>query len=167
MLLDRDERPAERFAWPDRQPRKAGGITAARAGDAAGIQPADAVDLLVAWHVGVAVEDDVAIPRRTCGRDVLQVKTDALALEAQDFRPVRHIVIVPQYYLDRRADGGEFAEQLGRADIAEMPDLICAGDPLQENVRKAVVRVGDYGNTHASAGSGCIARAFATGPRRD
>jgi len=83
----------------DSQVSNARRCAAIRSRHATGIEKAHAADNFVSRHMGVTMEQDVAVVRRTIGRDVLQSKAQTIAPEIDHNRPIRiAITISPNEY---------------------------------------------------------------------
>ena len=93
-LLHAHQFPFHRSILAEAQPGVAGGGAAIGAGDAAGIEEADAADGLVAWDVGVAVEEELGAGGCDAGRDVLEMKAVAGEVEIEGERPGGALVAV-------------------------------------------------------------------------
>ena len=126
--------------------RQAGGCPAVWARDATGIQEANFAESLVARHVGVAVQHNIYVCRQSRWRNVDQAEADAVALQVDADRPIHIAVAITPHDHDRRADYPQCLQQMWRADVAEVPDLIRAfSEPLWVR-RQMVVRVSEDEN---------------------
>jgi hypothetical protein len=124
----------------DREPREAR-WSALWAGDATGIQKANAFDRLVARYVCVAVQGDVACRRARRG-NVLEMETNPVDLEFEREGPVGLLIAISAHDFDR-CEPTERDDDRRVTDVAKMPDFVCVANALAELVRKAVVGVGD------------------------
>jgi len=95
----------------------------------------------------VAVQEQVASRRRDGGRDVDEVAAGAGDFAFQGERPVV-VVVVAEDDVQRFAELLERGENVGRANVAEVPDFVRMGDAGRELRREAVVCVGDYCDAH-------------------
>jgi len=136
-----------------REPGVARGGAAIGAGDAAGVEEANAGDDFVSRNVGVAVEDDLGAGGRLGRRNVGEMQAKAFALEVERPRPVGAIVAVAADDAERRAGGRDGREDGGVGHVAEVPDLIGAADPPEEGGWEAVVSIGEDGDAHARPSS--------------
>jgi hypothetical protein len=91
----------------------------------------------------MAVQEDVDLLRRLRRRNVDEPETDAIALQIDEQRPIRFGVAIAAHEGDGRADIFQPNEQTGRAEIAQVPDLI---DVVRQRLKvfwKTIMRVGE------------------------
>ena len=75
-----------------------------------------------------------------------EAKADAVSFQIYDQRPLEIAVTVAAHQRHRRSDVFQVQEQTGRADIAEMPDFVCAFRQRRKVVGEMIVRIGENKN---------------------
>lgn len=81
--------------------------------------------------MGVSVENDGGMLRRTPGRNVLEVKAHAFTLEAERQRP-RVRIAIASYHVKRPSELLEFDERFRPAHVAQMPYLVGSAQLLRQ-----------------------------------
>lgn len=103
---------------------------------------------LVARHVGMTVQGEARAGRHDRGRLMLQVKGVSCALEDKAFGDEAARIAISADGMERRTDGAQFAQNLRRADVAEVPDFIGFGQKRRQRGRQVVMGVGNDGDAH-------------------
>jgi hypothetical protein len=117
-----------------------------RARYAAGIKEEYAFLALVARQVGVSMQEDIHVLRHARWWNVNEAKADAVSFQIDDQRPLEIAVTVAAHHRHRRSNVFQSYEQAGRANIAEMPDFVCAFRQCLKVVREMIVRIGENKN---------------------
>ena len=75
-----------------------------------------------------------------------EAKADAVSFQIYEQRPLEIAVAVAAHQRHLRPDVFQVQEQTGRADIAEMPDFVCAFRQRRKVVGEMIVRIGENKN---------------------
>lgn len=116
----------------------------------AGVEHAHHPGLLVAGHVGVAMENKAGFGRRRGHRFVAKEKGVTLALEQEGIRGEPPWVTVAADGMHGRSDDAQGLKNAGGADITKVPDFVRSGQSRNECLRQVVVCVGNDGNAHTA-----------------
>jgi len=89
--------------------------------------------------------------RSRTGRDMNQMKPMPHTFQFQTHRPVRLVVLIPPYDLNRRPDAQNPLKSRFFANIAQVPNLIRRGNPIQKRRGKPIMRIGNDRNPESRA----------------
>ena len=103
---------------------------------------------MVARHMGVTMENEIHTGRRGTGRNVFEVDPEAFQFKVESQRPFFVGVTVSPHKTQREAHRAEDFQDRRGADVAEVPDLICAGEFCRQSRRHAVMGIGEDGDAH-------------------
>jgi hypothetical protein len=97
--------------------------------------------------MGVAVKEEVDTGRRVGRGDVDEADAETGANEVEGEGPVADGVAIAADHFYRFAAGAELVKEPVATDVAEVPDLVGAGNALYELERQFVMRIRDDGDT--------------------
>lgn len=121
--------------------RQARGRSPVRPSDTAGIEEQHITASFIPRDVCVAVQQNIYICRWLARRDVNQAKANTISFHIHSERPLQIAVAITTHDQRWRPQRLDCFEQMWRADIAEMPDLVSPGSQRVEFRRQVVVRV--------------------------
>jgi hypothetical protein len=89
------------------------------------------------------MQDHINPDRRMSRWNVDEAKPDSVSFQVDREWPVEIAVAIPTHNGDRRPEGLDRLENCGRADVAEMPDLIRVRSYRLELRRQLIVGIGE------------------------
>jgi hypothetical protein len=96
--------------------------------------------------VGVTVQENIDIIRRSIRWDVLQSESQSASHKIDDKRPFEIAVAISPHKRNRRSNRPKLVKNRFRANVAKMPDFICMFGYLLYAIRQTTVRVGENEN---------------------
>ena len=94
----------------------------------------------------MTMQNNIYIIRRNIWRNMLQPKSQALALKIDNQRPLGIAVAISANNCDRRADRAQFIQNYFRANITQVPDLIRVARKIDNFLWQLVMSVRDNEN---------------------
>ena len=93
------------------------------------------------------MQKNIDIIRWVIRRNVLQAKFQSASLKVENQRPFEIGVAISAHHNYRWSDCLQLIDNCFRANVAEMPDLVCVPGHLPHALRQLIVGVGE--NEHA------------------
>jgi hypothetical protein len=91
--------------------------------------------------VGVPVQENIDIIRRSIRRNVLQAEFQPTARQVENQWPLEIAVAISAHHRDGRSNRPQFVKNRFRANIAKVPDLISLFGHFLDALRQTIVRV--------------------------
>ena len=123
------------------QPGNARRLSAIWSRHATRVQEPDTAPFFISGHVGVTMQNNIDILRRTLGWNVLKPNFLSGAHKIDNQRPIEVTVAISANDSHRRTDRAQLIENPFRANIAKMPNFIRISRQYRQFLRKLVMRV--------------------------
>jgi hypothetical protein len=89
---------------------------------------------------------NIDVIRRLVRRYVLQTEVQSGSLEIYNQRPIQIAVAISSHDRDSRPDGTKFINNGFSANVAQVPDFICAPGDFFHPFWQTIMRVGEHEN---------------------